>query len=244
MKIGLYFGSFNPVHVGHLIIANYALSYSDLNQVWFVVSPQNPFKKSASLLNKHHRLHMIKSAIDGEGNLKASNVEFNLPKPSYTVDSLSYLKEKFPEAFKLLEKGDLSEDEFYERVSAMGSYLLLSEKLDPESLQTGFAKNFGEKGKAYMNKVVGKWFNEGVVQGFSKGKNEGIVEGKAEGIAEGKLKIILNILRKKFGKISANNQQGLSELSDKQLDELSLLLFELNSLEDLADWLKNQLTTK
>lgn len=107
MKIGLYFGSFNPVHVGHLIIANYALSYSDLNQVWFVVSPQNPFKKSASLLNEHHRLHMIKSAIDGEGNLKASNVEFNLPKPSYTVDSLSYLKDKFPEhEFSLLMGSD------------------------------------------------------------------------------------------------------------------------------------------
>ncbi len=97
MKIGLYFGSFNPVHVGHLIVANYSLMSSDLNQVWFVVSPQNPFKKSTNLLNMYHRLHMIKTAIDGEKNLKASNVEFSLPKPSYTVDSLSYLKEKFPE---------------------------------------------------------------------------------------------------------------------------------------------------
>ncbi|MBK8609477.1 MAG: nicotinate-nucleotide adenylyltransferase [Chitinophagaceae bacterium] len=97
MKIGLYFGSFNPVHIGHLIIANHAVNETDLNQVWFVVSPQNPFKQSASLLNEYHRLHLIKSAIDGENNLRASSVEFNLPKPSYTVDTLVYLKEKYPE---------------------------------------------------------------------------------------------------------------------------------------------------
>ena len=97
MKIGLYFGSFNPVHVGHLIIANHVANETDLNQVWFVVSPQNPFKQSASLLNEYHRLHLIKSAIEGENNLRASNVEFGLPKPSYTVDTLAYLTEKYPE---------------------------------------------------------------------------------------------------------------------------------------------------
>lgn len=97
MKIGLYFGSFNPVHIGHLIIANHTVNETDLNQVWFVVSPQNPFKQSASLLNEYHRLHLIKSAIEGENNLRASSVEFGLPKPSYTVDTLAYLKEKHPE---------------------------------------------------------------------------------------------------------------------------------------------------
>lgn len=97
MKIGLYFGSFNPVHMGHLIIANHAVNETDLHEVWFVVSPQNPFKQSASLLNEYHRLHLIKSAIDGEKSLRASSVEFNLPKPSYTVDTLAYLKEKHPE---------------------------------------------------------------------------------------------------------------------------------------------------
>ena len=96
MKIGLYFGSFNPIHVGHLIIANHVANNTDLNQVWFVVSPQNPFKSSSSLLNRYHRLHMIKSAIDGENKLRASSVEFNLPKPSYTVDTLAYLNEKHP----------------------------------------------------------------------------------------------------------------------------------------------------
>ena len=97
MKIGLYFGSFNPVHIGHLIIANHAANETDLNQVWFVVSPQNPFKKSTSLLNEYHRLHLLKSAIDGEQKLRASSVEFSLPKPSYTSDTLIYLSEKYPE---------------------------------------------------------------------------------------------------------------------------------------------------
>jgi nicotinate-nucleotide adenylyltransferase len=107
MKIGLYFGSFNPVHIGHLIIANHAVNETELNQVWFVVSPQNPFKQSASLLNEYHRLHLIKSAIDGQNNLRASNVEFNLPRPSYTVDSLAYLKEKYPEhEFSILMGSD------------------------------------------------------------------------------------------------------------------------------------------
>ena len=96
MTIGLYFGSFNPIHNGHLIIANHIINSTDLDQVWFVVSPQNPFKSSHSLLNEYHRLHMIKSAIDGENKLKANSVEFKMPKPSYTIDTLAYLKEKHP----------------------------------------------------------------------------------------------------------------------------------------------------
>lgn len=97
MKIGLYFGSFNPVHIGHLIIANHMVNYTELDQVWFVVSPQNPFKKPTSLLNQYHRLHLVKSAIDGEKKLRASSVEFKLPTPSYTVDTLAYLHEKYPQ---------------------------------------------------------------------------------------------------------------------------------------------------
>ncbi len=97
MKIGLYFGSFNPVHTGHLIIATHLLNTTPLQQVWLIVSPHNPLKKSSSLLNEYHRLHLVQSAIEGEKNLKASNVEFHLPKPSYTIDTLTYLKEKFTE---------------------------------------------------------------------------------------------------------------------------------------------------
>ena len=107
MKIGLYFGSFNPVHIGHLIIANHLANNTDLKQVWFVVSPQNPLKASATLLSEYSRLHMIKSAIDGENKLRASSVEFKLPKPSYTVDTLAYLKEKHPEhEFSLIMGSD------------------------------------------------------------------------------------------------------------------------------------------
>ena len=95
MKIGLYFGSFNPVHNGHLIIANYFANYHDLDQIWFVVSPQNPFKESSSLLNEQHRKRMIDLAIEGEKKLRSSGIEFNLPKPSFTIDTLTYLKEKF-----------------------------------------------------------------------------------------------------------------------------------------------------
>ena len=96
MLIGLYFGSFNPVHNGHLIIANHILHSGAADEVWFVVSPQNPFKISNSLLNQNHRLNLVKIAIDGESKMKASNIEFKLPKPSYTITTLTYLQEKYP----------------------------------------------------------------------------------------------------------------------------------------------------
>ncbi len=97
MKIGLYFGSFNPIHIGHLIIGSHIQQYSDLDQVWFVVSPQNPFKEKASLASDYDRLNLVNLAIEEYPNLKSSNVEFSLPKPSYTIDTLTVLKEKYPE---------------------------------------------------------------------------------------------------------------------------------------------------
>ena len=97
MKVGLFFGSFNPIHHGHLIIANHIAMTTNLDEVWFVLSPQNPFKKTASLLNENHRLHLLQLAIEAEKKLKASNIEFKLPRPSYTVDTLAYLKEKYPQ---------------------------------------------------------------------------------------------------------------------------------------------------
>ena len=95
MLIGLYFGSFNPVHNGHLIIASHILNTGLADEIWFVVSPQNPFKNSAGLLNQNHRLRLVQVAIDGELNMKASNIEFKLPKPSYTITTLTYLEEKY-----------------------------------------------------------------------------------------------------------------------------------------------------
>ena len=97
MKVGLYFGSFNPVHVGHLIIANHIAYNVDLEQVWFVVSPQNPLKTKTTLLNKRHRKYLIDIAIEGENKLRSSSIEFTLPTPSYTIDTLIYLKEKYPD---------------------------------------------------------------------------------------------------------------------------------------------------
>lgn len=95
MKIGLYFGSFNPIHTGHLIIANHVLNETDLQKIWFVVSPQNPFKLSSTLLNEYDRLHLVQKAIEGDDRLKASEIEFSLPKPSYTAHTLAYLSEKY-----------------------------------------------------------------------------------------------------------------------------------------------------
>jgi nicotinate-nucleotide adenylyltransferase len=97
MKIGLFFGSFNPVHNGHLIIAQHLLNETDLSQVWMVVSPQNPFKESAQLLNEYHRLHLVRLATEKTPAIKPVDIEFRLPKPSYTINTLTYLMEKYPD---------------------------------------------------------------------------------------------------------------------------------------------------
>ncbi len=96
MKIGLYFGSFNPIHIGHLIIANTLHDRSDLDEVWFVVSPQNPLKKRQSLVHEHDRLRMVELAIEDNFHFRASDVEFRMPRPSYTIDTLTYLSEQYP----------------------------------------------------------------------------------------------------------------------------------------------------
>ncbi|OWK99594.1 nicotinate-nicotinamide nucleotide adenylyltransferase [Kaistella haifensis DSM 19056] len=96
-KVGLFFGSFNPIHIGHLILANYILENSDMAELWFVVSPQNPFKDKKTLLKDHNRLDMVQLSVKNYPKMRASNVEFSLPKPSYTIDTLTYLKEKYPD---------------------------------------------------------------------------------------------------------------------------------------------------
>jgi nicotinate-nucleotide adenylyltransferase len=96
MKIGLFFGSFNPIHIGHLIIANHMVEYSDMDQIWFVVTPHNPHKKKSSLLDDTHRITMANIAVEEYRNLKVSNIEFGLPEPNYTVDTLAYISEKYP----------------------------------------------------------------------------------------------------------------------------------------------------
>lgn len=97
MKIGLFFGSFNPIHMGHLIIANLMAETTDLKKVWFVVSPQNPLKPSKGLLHEFDRYDMVRAAIFNNYNLEVSDIEFHLPKPSYTIHTLVHLHEKFPD---------------------------------------------------------------------------------------------------------------------------------------------------
>jgi len=97
MKIGLYFGTFNPIHVGHLTIANHIVEFSDLDQVWFVVTPRSPFKKKQTLLDDYQRLQMVFLATEGYSKLKSSDIEFKLPQPNYTINTLVHIEEKYPE---------------------------------------------------------------------------------------------------------------------------------------------------
>ncbi len=106
-NVGLFFGSFNPIHVGHLIVANSMLELTDLDEVWFVVSPQNPFKERKTLLADHHRLQMVRVAIEDNYNMRASDVEMHLPIPSYTVVTLAHLADKYPDKhFSIIMGGD------------------------------------------------------------------------------------------------------------------------------------------
>ena len=106
-KIGLYFGTFNPIHIGHLIIANHMVNYTDLDEVWFVVSPLNPFKKKKTLLDNYARLELVYRAITGYDRLRVSDIEFGLPRPSYTINTLVYITEKYPNKdFALIMGGD------------------------------------------------------------------------------------------------------------------------------------------
>ncbi len=105
MKTGLFFGSFNPVHIGHTAIANYFVEYAGLQEVWFVVSPHNPLKERASLLPEYHRLELVRLALEDDRRFRASDIEFRLPKPSYTIDTLAYLTEKYPQRTFVLIMG-------------------------------------------------------------------------------------------------------------------------------------------
>lgn len=107
MNIGLYFGSFNPIHIGHLIIANHVLNETPINRIWFIISPQNPFKESKTLLNEFDRLHLVRLATQDDNRIKCSDIEFGLPKPSYTSNTLTFLSEKHPEhQFSLIMGSD------------------------------------------------------------------------------------------------------------------------------------------
>ncbi len=113
LKIGLFFGSYNPIHIGHMAIANYMVEYASIDQLWFVVSPQNPLKNKSNLLADYQRLELVNRAIEDDDRLRASNIEFNLPKPSYTVDTLTYLKEQYPNYEFLILMGSDNLENFH-----------------------------------------------------------------------------------------------------------------------------------
>lgn len=106
MKIGLFFGSFNPIHIGHLIIAQTVLDQADLNEVWFVVSPQNPFKRAGNLAHEQDRYRMVQLAIEDNWSFKASDIEFQMPRPSYTADTLAWLSDRHPQHEFMLIMGE------------------------------------------------------------------------------------------------------------------------------------------
>ncbi len=141
-KTGLFFGSFNPVHIGHLILANHMTEHTDLDEVWLVVSPHNPLKKKSTLLNDRQRLMMVRLAIENYPKLKASNIEFDMPQPNYTIDTLTVLQEKYPKhKFALLMGEDnlagLHKWKNYEAILAYYQiyvYPRLSSKKVPEEL--------------------------------------------------------------------------------------------------------------
>ena len=96
VKTGLFFGSFNPIHIGHMILAEYMVEFTPLQEVWFVVSPQNPLKEKSSLLADYHRLAMVNIAVEDDARIRSCNIEFKMSQPSYTIDTLTYLGEKHP----------------------------------------------------------------------------------------------------------------------------------------------------
>jgi nicotinate-nucleotide adenylyltransferase len=126
MKIGLFFGSFNPVHIGHLAIANYMAEFTRLEQVWFVISPQNPLKKSASLLEDHKRRSLLEIATRDDDRFRVCDIEFKLPKPSYTIDTLVHLQELYPSHEFVLIMGSDGLSTFYK----WKNHLLIEENYD------------------------------------------------------------------------------------------------------------------
>jgi len=147
MHIGLYFGTFNPIHVGHLIIANYIVEHTDLDEVWFVVTPHNPLKDKRTLLDDHHRLYMVQLAISNFPKLKASDVEFKMVQPNYTIHTLSHLTDKFPQHIFSLIMGEDNLRSFhkwknYEQILANYEIYVYPRKSDlvDENLTFGLTK--------------------------------------------------------------------------------------------------------
>lgn len=173
-KIGLYFGSFNPVHIGHTAIAGYMTEFSDLDQVWFIVSPQNPLKKKETLLADHQRLYMTQLAIGDNDRLKASDIEFRLPVPSYTIDTLTYLKEKYENNEFCLVMGEdnlLTLHKWKNAVKLVSTYPVYvyprpySEKIPSLLLEKVLSAADIHKVNAPLMEISGTFIREGIKNG-------------------------------------------------------------------------------
>ena len=143
MNIGLYFGSFNPIHIGHLIIANHVLNETPIKKIWFIVSPQNPFKESKTLLNEFDRLHVVRLATQDDNRIKCSDIEFNLPKPSYTSNTLTFLSEKYPEhQFSLIMGSDSYQnlDKWKNYETIINNYSVYVYKREGHAIKNTFEK--------------------------------------------------------------------------------------------------------
>src|SRR4030095_14927562 len=144
MNIGLYFGSFNPIHTGHLIIANHVLNETLIDKIWFIVSPQNPFKESRTLLNEFDRLHLVRLAVQDDNRIKCSEIEFNLPKPSYTSNTLAFLSEKYPEhKFSIIMGSDSYQniDKWKNFESIISNYPIYVYKREGHEIKKSLAKH-------------------------------------------------------------------------------------------------------
>jgi nicotinate-nucleotide adenylyltransferase len=175
-KIGLYFGSFNPVHIGHLAIAGYMKEFTDLDQIWFVVSRQNPLKKKDSLLADHHRLYLVELAIGDSDAMKPSDIEFKRPAPSYTIDTMAWLTEKYPHHNFVLVMG---EDNLY-TLHKWKNAILLAEHFQLYVYpRPGAEKRKNEHLEEILTRAKIRWVNAPLMDisgtfirnGIRKGKN-------------------------------------------------------------------------
>ena len=144
MHIGLYFGSFNPIHIGHLVVANHVLNETSIKKIWFIVSPQNPFKESKSLLNEFDRLHLVRLATQDDNRIKCSDIEFNLSKPSYTTNTLAFLSEKHPEhTFSIIMGSDSYQnlDKWKNFEAIVTNYSIYVYKREGHEINKTFSKN-------------------------------------------------------------------------------------------------------
>jgi nicotinate-nucleotide adenylyltransferase len=173
-KIGLYFGSFNPIHIGHTAIAGYMTEFGGLDQVWFVVSPHNPLKKKETLLADHQRLYMTQLAIGDNDRLKASDIEFKLPMPSFTIDTLTYLREKYERNEFCLVMGEdnlLSLHKWKNAVKLVSNYPIYvyprhnTEKLSPVLLEKILSAADIHKVDAPLMEISGTFIREGIRAG-------------------------------------------------------------------------------